>query len=118
MLLIAIENIPCFCDNLAMKIAWHKLRIITYRIFIALSLIFLLAIPKGLATASALDPRKKIDQYILDIWQDNLPHAVIKAVTQTPDGYLWIGTYEGLVRFDGVNFTVFDKKNVKEITNN
>ena len=32
-------------------------------------------------------------------------------MTQTPDGYLWLATEEGLVRFDGVRFTVFDKEN-------
>ena len=39
-------------------------------------------------------------------------------MVQTRDGYLWIGTYEGLARFDGLRFTVFDKSNTPEIQNN
>ena len=37
-------------------------------------------------------------------------------MTQTPDGYLWLGTQEGLVRFDGNEFVVFDRYNTSEIT--
>src|SRR5262249_6699719 len=37
------------------------------------------------------------------------------AMVQTPDGYIWFGTFDGLVRFDGVRFTVFDKQNTPEL---
>ena len=37
------------------------------------------------------------------------------AVVQTHDGYLWVGTYSGLARFDGVRFTVFDENNTPEM---
>ena len=40
--------------------------------------------------------------------QDGLPSNKIMAVLQTRDGYIWIGTYEGLVRFDGVSFALYD----------
>lgn len=40
------------------------------------------------------------------------------AIVQTADGYLWLATEDGLVRFDGVRFTVFNKKNTKEIRHN
>jgi ligand-binding sensor domain-containing protein/signal transduction histidine kinase len=43
--------------------------------------------------------------------EDGLPENQIRNLSQTPDGYLWIGTSEGLVRFDGVRFTVFDRYN-------
>ena len=68
----------------------------------------------------ALDPQKKITQYSLHTWQteDGLPQNTVQAITQTPDGYLWLGTQEGLVRFDGVRFTVFDKSNTKELLHN
>ena len=36
---------------------------------------------------------------------------------QTHDGYLWVGTYSGLARFDGVHFTVFDENNTPELRN-
>jgi ligand-binding sensor domain-containing protein/signal transduction histidine kinase len=44
------------------------------------------------------------------IWQieDGLPHNVVQAITQTQDGYLWVGTRQGLARFDGVSFTPLD----------
>lgn len=74
-----------------------------------------LALPTG---AAALDPSKAITQYLHDIWQtrDGLPQNTITAIAQTPDGYLWLGTREGLIRFDGVRFTVFDSDNTPEIT--
>jgi len=40
-----------------------------------------------------------------------LPKSVVRAVIQSHDGYLWCGTPEGLARFDGVDFTVFDENN-------
>lgn len=68
--------------------------------------------------AFALDPSKAITQYLQDIWQtkDGLPQNTITAIAQTPDGYLWLGTREGLIRFDGARFTVFDSKTTPEIT--
>ena len=67
--------------------------------------------------AFALDPDKRITQYARDVWQsdDGLPQDSIYAIAQTPDGYLWLGTDEGLVRFDGARFTVFDKRNTPEL---
>lgn len=60
--------------------------------------------------ARALDPSKAITQYRQDVWteRDGLPQSAIQAITQTRDGYLWIGTRDGLARFDGVRFTVFE----------
>lgn len=43
--------------------------------------------------------------------EDGLPNNVVIAMTQTRDGYLWLGTLNGLVRFDGLHFTVFDEHN-------
>jgi ligand-binding sensor domain-containing protein/signal transduction histidine kinase len=53
------------------------------------------------------------NEYSHSIWriQDGLPQNSIQAITQTTDGYLWIGTPEGLVRFDGARFVVFDRAN-------
>ncbi|MEP7336849.1 MAG: two-component regulator propeller domain-containing protein [Acidobacteriota bacterium] len=52
-------------------------------------------------------------QYRFDNWttEQGLPQNSVLAVTQTRDGYLWLATYNGLARFDGVRFTVFDKNN-------
>jgi signal transduction histidine kinase/ligand-binding sensor domain-containing protein len=48
--------------------------------------------------------------YSFDVWQaeQGLPQNAVTAIVQTRDGYLWLGTYNGLVRFDGVRFKVFD----------
>jgi ligand-binding sensor domain-containing protein/tRNA A-37 threonylcarbamoyl transferase component Bud32 len=72
------------------------------------------------APAFALDPGKRITQYIHDAWQTDqgLPQNSVQAICQTSDGYLWLGTQEGLVRFDGVRFTVFDRRNTPELTHN
>jgi ligand-binding sensor domain-containing protein/signal transduction histidine kinase len=50
-------------------------------------------------------------------WQtdEGLPDNVVEAITQTQDGYLWVGTRAGLARFDGMNFTCFDTKNTPAI---
>jgi len=69
----------------------------------------------------ALDPHKRIDHFIIDLWgtdNSNIPQNSVLCLTQARDGYLWLGTYEGLCRFDGLNFTVFDKSNTPEIQNN
>src|SRR5947209_572456 len=53
------------------------------------------------------------EQYLTDVWtaDDGLPDSSVTAIAQTPDGYLWVGTYNGLVRFDGVRFVTFDPAN-------
>ena len=60
-----------------------------------------------------LDPSMPLSQYGHDVWTSDsgLPQNSITAILQTRDGYLWLGTQEGLVRFDGVRFTVFDTRN-------
>lgn len=51
--------------------------------------------------------------YAIDQWEsdDDLPQNSVLAMVQTHDGYLWLGTGLGLVRFDGLHFTVFDRSN-------
>jgi signal transduction histidine kinase/ligand-binding sensor domain-containing protein len=60
------------------------------------------------------------DGYTRRVWQtqDGLPENMSQAFAQTPDGYLWIGTTGGLVRFDGVRFVVFDRENTSPIKEN
>jgi signal transduction histidine kinase/ligand-binding sensor domain-containing protein/ActR/RegA family two-component response regulator len=67
--------------------------------------------------APALDPRRAVTQYGLDIWttRHGLPQNSVRAIVQTRDGYLWLGTQAGLARFDGVAFTVFDSANTPEL---
>lgn len=63
--------------------------------------------------AFALDPHKSLTQYSRSVWtqQHGLPEDTIRAITQTTDGYLWLGTDEGLARFDGYDFTLYNKAN-------
>jgi signal transduction histidine kinase/ligand-binding sensor domain-containing protein len=54
--------------------------------------------------ALALDPSLDISQYAHTAWtsRDGLLPGAVYAITQTPDGYLWLGTQSGVLRFDGV----------------
>lgn len=63
--------------------------------------------------ALAIDPTRALTQYAHRAWgtDEGLPQGSVSAIAQTPDGYLWLGTQEGLVRFDGMKFTVFDTSN-------
>src|SRR5712664_4178993 len=52
--------------------------------------------------------------YLIDVAateNSDLPNSSVTAIAQTPDGYLWVGTYNGLARFDGVRFVTFDPVN-------
>jgi diguanylate cyclase (GGDEF)-like protein len=73
-----------------------------------------------LPSALALDPRKALKEYGHDVWHsgNGLPQNSVTSIVQTRDGYLWLGTLEGLVRFDGVQFTVFDKWNTPQLKSN
>ena len=68
--------------------------------------------------AQALDPTKALTQYVHEVWQqeEGLPENDVTAVVQTRNGYIWLGTEEGLVRFDGLHFAVFDQGNTPELT--
>jgi PAS domain S-box-containing protein len=61
-------------------------------------------------SASALDSTRPVSQYLHDSWgtERGWPGGSIAAIAQTSDGYLWIGTDKGLVRFDGFNFHQFE----------
>lgn len=59
-------------------------------------------------------------QYRFDTWttDNGLPQNGVRQFAQTPDGYLWFTTFDGLVRFDGVRFTTFSTGNTRGIINN
>ena len=57
----------------------------------------------------------RFDSFTTD---NGLPQNGVRDVAQTPDGYLWFTTFDGLVRYDGVKFTVFDKNNSPGISSN
>jgi ligand-binding sensor domain-containing protein len=59
-----------------------------------------------IVTAISLNPSLEVNQYMHAAWtaRDHLPGAT-QSLVQTSDGYLWLGTEFGLVRFDGIRFS-------------
>jgi len=57
-----------------------------------------------------LDPSRTLTQYGHRIWQaqQGLPQGTIYSILQTHEGYLWLGTQTGLIRFDGVRFELLE----------
>jgi signal transduction histidine kinase/ligand-binding sensor domain-containing protein len=59
-------------------------------------------------------------QYRYDVWtaDSGLPQNIVRSIYQSQDGFLWVATFDGLVRFDGVHFTVYNKSNTPGIESN
>ena len=74
----------------------------------------------ALAATAGLDPGTAISQFHQDVWgsAEGLPAETVPAIVQTQDGYLWFGTELGLLRFDGLHFTTYDKSNTPAIKSN
>ena len=69
---------------------------------------------RAVAAAEVTPPITNADEaFTVDVWEteSGLPQNSVIAMIQTRDGYLWLGTLNGLVRFDGMRFTVFDEGN-------
>lgn len=70
-------------------------------------------------TAAERNPAADLDPeyYVTKKWtvENRLPESFVKALAQTPDGYLWVGTLNGLARFDGNRFKVFDHSTTHEM---
>lgn len=70
----------------------------------------LLVLLLGTAGTSRAEPT----DYLIDVKDtenSDLPNSSVTAITQTPDGYLWVGTFNGLARYDGLRFVTFDPLN-------
>ena len=80
----------------------------------------LLLLGFGCRQALALDPTRDLSQFNRQVWltENGLPQNTVHSITQAKNGYLWIATEEGLARFDGIRFTVFDKQNTPELRSN
>lgn len=85
----------------------------------ALLVLLALGLPPALPAAS-LEPGKRLTQYVLDVWQEEqgLPQDTVQALLRGSDGYLWLGLQEGLARFDGARFVLFDRGNTPELKHN
>ncbi|MGB7728377.1 MAG: two-component regulator propeller domain-containing protein [Candidatus Acidiferrum sp.] len=67
--------------------------------------------------ANALNPSLQTSQYGHAVWRirDGYLPALPETFAQTSDGYLWIGTYAGLVRFDGIRFVPWSSPDGKQL---
>jgi signal transduction histidine kinase/ligand-binding sensor domain-containing protein len=74
----------------------------------------------GLLWSGCFSDYQVAAQYRVDHWTTNngLPQNTVRGLAQTHDGYLWFTTFDGLVRFDGLHFTTFDRNNTPGIVNN
>ena len=62
--------------------------------------------------ALALTAEKPLAQYSHSVWrtENGLPQNTVRSIVQTRDGYIWLATDDGLVRFDGIRFVTFDRQ--------
>src|SRR5436190_12498669 len=79
-----------------------------------------IALFAGLRSAAALDSARSISQYTHDKWntEQSLPQNTVYSIVQTRDGYLWLGTWEGVSRFDGARFVTIDSGNTPALGSN
>ncbi len=86
----------------------------------ALTSMLLLASCFAPGPASALDPNRALSQYPIDWWgtDNGLPQRSVHSILQTRDGYLWVGTQEGLVRLDGATADLYNHDNVDAFDTN
>ncbi len=83
-----------------------------YLIVAFLSVIFCMVVFYPISLV-ALDPSRSVTQYMIQSWNqlDGIPQNTIMSVIQTRNGYIWVGTQEGLARFNGKKFVEFTKGN-------
>jgi ligand-binding sensor domain-containing protein/signal transduction histidine kinase len=72
------------------------------------------------ARAGGLDPGRPGNEFARRAWQTDsgLPQNTVHSVAQTQDGYVWVATEEGLARFDGLSFRIFDRQNTPALKSN
>src|SRR5437660_1295991 len=78
------------------------------RVWVGFLLAIILSAVTSVRSQDHENPQYRIDRWTTD---NGLPQNSVTSLTQTPDGYIWITTNDGLVRFDGVQFFVFNKSN-------
>ncbi len=101
-----MRRLACFSSLSTRSLIW--------RMFISLaSALFF----QAFATSAALAQYRP---YRFDHWttEDGLPQNSVNDIRQTRDGYLWFTTLDGLVRYDGVRFTIYNKSNLPGLASN
>lgn len=101
-----VHRHPFWCTLLTMGQSRFSARVI-----LAVFAIFAATLP-----ALTLPSKGTLDGLSRRLWEaeDGLPDQTINALAQTPDGSLWIGTEGGLVRFDGIQFSSYDRESVRD----
>ncbi|MBV8550218.1 MAG: hypothetical protein JOY54_02880 [Acidobacteriaceae bacterium] len=86
---------------------------------LALQLFALACVLVG-SPAWALDSRESLAHFGYQTWQteNGLPQNSVHAIAQSREGYLWLGTEDGLVRFDGFKFSIYDTRNTPQLRSN
>ena len=94
-------------------------RFLIYAIFYVLML-WRLPVLLVAQNKAGLDGNKSLKQYLIDNWStDNgLPYNNLSHIYQSESGYLWISTFEGLIRFDGKKFDIFTQKDFNAFKTN
>jgi signal transduction histidine kinase/ligand-binding sensor domain-containing protein len=74
----------------------------------------------GRRSYAGIGAQEAVPHFLRTHWttEDGLPQNSVVAIAQTPDGYLWLGTFGGLARFDGVKFTIFNTGNTPALQGN
>jgi signal transduction histidine kinase/ligand-binding sensor domain-containing protein len=88
---------------------------------IVVVLFFLVCIPAhGQERKKGIPGNKPLNALTIDQWtgQDGLISNNLTSVYQTSDNFIWITSFNGVVRFDGVNFKLFDKTNIPFLSSN
>ena len=96
---------------------WEKIFIWGLILLLCQSVFFTLAqTPKN----GGLDPMKEFSQYSYDFWniENGLPDNVVQEIVKTSEGYIWIATFDGLARYDGIKYDYFDRDNVPFLAGN
>src|SRR6478672_4891647 len=94
--------------NLSAKLNTHSLPVL---------MLVLLCVGNGVL---GLNPNKTLSEFGNQVWltENGLPQNTVQTIIQSHDGYLWFGTQEGLAKFNGTNFIVFDRENTPQLKSN
>lgn len=74
----------------------------------------------GIANAHPVVGPPPLRDYVVDAWttRNGLPHNSLRDIAQTPEGHLWFATWEGAVRYNGIDFTVINRGTTPALRDN
>lgn len=98
----------------------NAINLVNYRRFVTSLLIALLYFAAQSVCAANLPIIDDNNDFLIAKWttEQGLPQSTVTSIIQSSDGYIWIGTFGGLARFDGTKFTIFDSANSPGFVNN